>query len=257
MSDYTLLQHPVSRDPQQRPKCSICSDPVCLETCKTDEYGQALHEECYVLKLCLKQEWHVLKLWVKADFLNDGGTYSGPRQTGTRSAILAKQPWHASGSRQFRKARHVGDMLIQRARRVSWRAWPSKLELAAVATVLLLSCWITYGHPASSLGSSGMQRSIALNEQILVPAKTFAGKGRSWPETVPVSVGEAGTPNFSEQVGDAEIEVVHIGDDVTVRYFRTKPTRPASGSSREVSSRSFGEDVTVRYFTHTGRRTTN
>lgn len=31
--------------------CSICNQPVALEIAKTDEFGQALHEECYVLKL--------------------------------------------------------------------------------------------------------------------------------------------------------------------------------------------------------------
>jgi hypothetical protein len=33
------------------PLCSICVKPVPLETCKTDEGGKAVHEECYVLKL--------------------------------------------------------------------------------------------------------------------------------------------------------------------------------------------------------------
>lgn len=31
--------------------CSICNQPVALEIAKTDDSGQALHEECYVLKL--------------------------------------------------------------------------------------------------------------------------------------------------------------------------------------------------------------
>lgn len=33
------------------PLCSICTKPVPLETCKTDEAGQAVHEDCYVLRL--------------------------------------------------------------------------------------------------------------------------------------------------------------------------------------------------------------
>lgn len=33
------------------PICSICYEPVKLETTKTDEHGKAIHEECYVLKL--------------------------------------------------------------------------------------------------------------------------------------------------------------------------------------------------------------
>jgi hypothetical protein len=31
--------------------CSICNEPVTLETTKTDEAGKAVHEECYVLRL--------------------------------------------------------------------------------------------------------------------------------------------------------------------------------------------------------------
>jgi hypothetical protein len=37
------------------PTCSICNEPVELETTKTDEYGKAIHEDCYVLKVRLKQ----------------------------------------------------------------------------------------------------------------------------------------------------------------------------------------------------------
>jgi len=33
--------------------CAICACPVLLEEAKTDERGQAVHENCYVLKLSL------------------------------------------------------------------------------------------------------------------------------------------------------------------------------------------------------------
>lgn len=33
------------------PLCPICSLPVIIEKCKTDENGKAVHEECYVLKI--------------------------------------------------------------------------------------------------------------------------------------------------------------------------------------------------------------
>ena len=33
------------------PNCSICNEPVELETSKTDENGKAIHEECYVVKV--------------------------------------------------------------------------------------------------------------------------------------------------------------------------------------------------------------
>jgi hypothetical protein len=34
-------------------RCSICELPVSLETAKTDEYGRAIHEECYASKMGL------------------------------------------------------------------------------------------------------------------------------------------------------------------------------------------------------------
>ena len=39
-----------------RPKflhCSICNEAVELETAKIDESGKAVHEECYVRKVCI------------------------------------------------------------------------------------------------------------------------------------------------------------------------------------------------------------
>jgi len=35
--------------------CRICGKPVAVETCKTDGDGQAIHEDCYVLKVKLEQ----------------------------------------------------------------------------------------------------------------------------------------------------------------------------------------------------------
>lgn len=231
MSDYTSLLHPISPEPQRLPRCCICNAPVLLETSKTDEYGQALHEECYVLKLCVKEEWVVLKLWLKADFLNNAGPYAGPGQTGRRSATLAK--------------------------RGSWHKRPWNVGLAAVVTVLLFTCWMVYGdrHPASFLGSFGLQRSNALEAQVIVPAKAVVTRGRSKPLPMPVSAERADAANLLKQVRDGEFEIVHIGDDVTVRYLATKPTGTTPGS--EVAIRSIGDDVTVRYFTPTGRSITN
>jgi len=33
------------------PTCPVCNERVELETCKTDEHGHAIHEECYVAML--------------------------------------------------------------------------------------------------------------------------------------------------------------------------------------------------------------
>ena len=37
------------------PRCTICREPVSLEESKTDEYGQAVHENCYVWTVELKK----------------------------------------------------------------------------------------------------------------------------------------------------------------------------------------------------------
>jgi hypothetical protein len=37
------------------PTCPICGQAVALETSKTDEHGHAVHEECYLLRLHLRE----------------------------------------------------------------------------------------------------------------------------------------------------------------------------------------------------------
>jgi hypothetical protein len=41
--------------------CSICNRPIALETAKTDEVGQAAHEECYLRKLGIKADRNSLQ----------------------------------------------------------------------------------------------------------------------------------------------------------------------------------------------------
>jgi hypothetical protein len=42
--------------PEEFPVCPICNRHVVLETAKVDESGRATHEECYVMKIRLRQE---------------------------------------------------------------------------------------------------------------------------------------------------------------------------------------------------------
>jgi hypothetical protein len=35
------------------PTCWICGKPVQLESCKIDEHGLPVHEDCYIAKLAL------------------------------------------------------------------------------------------------------------------------------------------------------------------------------------------------------------
>ena len=48
---YTPL--PLSTDPAL---CWICGHPVDLKTCKTDEYGNAVHEACYLARMRMNDE---------------------------------------------------------------------------------------------------------------------------------------------------------------------------------------------------------
>src|ERR1700730_11770831 len=108
MSDHTRLYHPVPRGTQWLPSCRICNDPVLLETSKTDEYGQAVHEECYGLNLSLK-----------AEFLNRRRSLPGPANRHATS-----QPCEATmaGDRDSPISRQpdvLATMLMQRAKHVS------------------------------------------------------------------------------------------------------------------------------------------
>jgi hypothetical protein len=240
MSDYTRLYHPVPRGTQWLPSCRICNDPVLLETSKTDEYGQAVHEECYVLDLSLK-----------AELLIAGGSVPG-----SANRHAAYQPCEATmaedrGSPISRQLAVLATMLMQRAKHVSWHKQPWGYDLAAVVTILVLTCWIAYtDRPrASLLGSSEVQRSVAVDEQVPLPP----AKGSSRLPAVRVPVEEATTASLLEEVRVGEYEVVHIGEDVTVRYFHAPHPVPVE----QYQVVHIGEDVTVRYFTPLGRHTTN
>ena len=41
--------------PKSNPECVICKTFVNLEQSKADEYGQAVHEDCYVSRLTEKK----------------------------------------------------------------------------------------------------------------------------------------------------------------------------------------------------------
>lgn len=59
----TLLEAKRSRFKQSGPqlvpsdlaRCQVCDEPVPLEASKTDENGKAVHEECYAIKVRLRQ----------------------------------------------------------------------------------------------------------------------------------------------------------------------------------------------------------
>ena len=48
----TPLRRTLRRGKYGQRVCPLCNEPLLLETCKTDENGQATHEECYVDRIC-------------------------------------------------------------------------------------------------------------------------------------------------------------------------------------------------------------
>src|ERR1700737_3640557 len=106
MSDRARLYHPVPRGTQWLPSCRICNDPVLLETSKTDEYGQAVHEECYVLDLSLK-----------AEFPGDGGS-AGPANRHAPSQPCEATMAEDRDSPISRQPAVLATMLMQQAKHV-------------------------------------------------------------------------------------------------------------------------------------------
>jgi GAF domain len=180
----------------------------------------------------------------------DGGWMSGPA---TKHAIY--QPCWAAvagiGKLPVLKEPAMLATMIQRAQRVSWHKPRWNVVVAAVATVLLLTCWIAYSGrgPASPLGSPALRRSTAIKQQVrFQAAKAVPAKGMSAVRPAPVLGKEARPARTAlRRVRVGENEVDYLGDDVTVRYFTYRSAPQRWVGERQVAY--LGDDVTVRYFT--------
>jgi two-component sensor histidine kinase len=238
----------IHRGTQQLPGCSICDCPVPLETSNTDENGQAVHEECYVLKVC-----------TAAELRTDRASTSSPAY---RLAITPPCKAKMPADWESLKPTPTGPLptvLVQRAKRFPSPKRPWNLDVAAFATVLVICCWIAYSdhHTTLSSGSFDMRRATAFEEQVAQPLEnTMLSQYKPKVHTPPIPAEGPRTATPRRRVALAEPEVVHIGEDVTVRYFTAK-LAPHRGSAGQYQVLHMGEDVTVRYFTPVGRNTTN
>jgi anti-sigma regulatory factor (Ser/Thr protein kinase) len=233
----------IPKGSQPLPACCICNSPVLLETNKTDEDGQAVHEDCYVLKLR-----------PVAEFPNDGASTPA---SANKDAIY--QPRQARMPKDRPKQPDTPATLLMKPwRRVPWhkRLWNG--DLAAVVTVLVLACWVAYGdrYPLLLLGPLELQSMATIEEQVrLPPANTVPAENGRKSQTMPIAVGDerTATPLHGAVL---MTKVVHIGEDVTVRYFTLKPAPPRE-SVGQYQVVDMGKDVTVRYFTPVVRSTKN
>jgi anti-sigma regulatory factor (Ser/Thr protein kinase) len=237
----------IPRGSQPLPACCICNSPVSLETSKTDEYGQALHEECYVLKVCTVVE-----------FLKDAASTADPENGDSiRQSCHVTMPKEWESPRPGQPDVHA-TVHMQRAKRVSWQKRQWNVNSAAAFIILVLACWIAFSgsHALSFLGSLEHRRMTAIGEQVPQPrAKVVPAENRSKFQAEPIPAGESRTATL-QRAGLVEQEVVHIGEDVTVRYFTPEPAshRVPVGQYQVVR---MGEDVTVRYLAPVGRNTRN
>ena len=134
---------------------------------------------------------------------------------------------------------------------ISPNSRPHKLRLspiaAVIAVLIIATRWIPYGlRPASPVGASqSPQRSNAAGHEILLaPAKSplslrvqAAVTGRAEPK--------APSPAFRRvQVGPNEVD--YIAEDVTIRHFT--PTRTTPRVQLAYKEVHIGPDVTIRYF---------
>lgn len=173
-----------------------------------------------------------------------------PYQAGAAALELARE------SQTRRQPELLATMNSPEANRVPWPArW--KPALAAVAAVLLLTCWIAFGgrRSASPLKSAALPQSSASGQPApfqpanSVPMRSAAQLTSS---SVPVTSAPARLKQAHSRAGHRRVrvrknEVDYVKDDVTIRYFTNKPAAQRGVLEHRVSY--IGDDVTVRYFT--------
>jgi len=173
-------------------------------------------------------------------------------QTSMRSTSIAEPPMAVAT--QLPVSRHpalLATMIMQRAKAVTLHNRRWNVALPAVATVLMLTCWIAYRgrRPASPLGSSALPRSTAIEQrEPFHPTKAIPAKDTFRIQPAPFRVKEARSARATlQRVRAGENEVAYFGDDVTVRYFTPKlaSRRVQVGNTQIVY---IGDDVTVHHF---------
>ena len=174
------------------------------------------------------------------------------QQTSMRSAGIAEPPMAVAMDAVSKNPASLATMIMQRAKEVIWHKRRWNVASAAVATVLVLTCWIAYrGHrSASPLGSSDLPRSTAIEpERPVQHMKTIPAITTFKVQPAPVPLKEARPGRVTlQRVRVGKNEVDYFGDDVTVRYFtpRLASRRVRVGKSKVVY---IGDDVTVHHFT--------
>lgn len=184
--------------------CCICGQRVALETSKANEYGQAVHEDCYVESVAFSRVAALSGL--------------------TRLSCQA-DPTRQSGPTIFTmRMRHI------QPRVPGWSA-----DLAAVVVLVIVS-WVAYGDHGLVAGG-GTLNSLNTRPATFVasnspPAKSAFKRVRVGPTEVDYIADDVTIRHFTSkpETTDARYRQVDFGDDVTVRYFASTLPPRTNGS---------------------------
>jgi hypothetical protein len=208
---YSYCQFAFEESPA---RCHICDRAVPLETSKADEYGRAIHEDCYVDRLVLNGEAARPTLPRKPSFL---GKPKDDEPKGDERKDKDDKEWGSSALTRtmFR-------------RRNSLRMPPWSADVGAVVALAIVA-WFAYAWFAHT------------DHRQASPPE--ASKAVYVQQATGVTAPEAASSTFRRILGQNEVD--YITEDVTIRIFKDNPeASPIRVAYKEVN---FGKDVTVRY----------
>jgi hypothetical protein len=188
------------------PLCMICGTQVPLETCKVDESGEAVHEECYVDRLVLSARTAPLK---------------------SRRRI------------EWRHSALAAGVISVRVKRVPPRMPRWSVDLAAVVTVLGIIGGMAYNDQRSASeprASNALQRHSSFLAEKPKAHKSAYKWIRVGQNEIDYIAEDVTIRYFDHEPASPGIGVgykeVNFGEDVTVRYFAPKnsgaPEKPVS-----------------------------
>lgn len=179
-------------------------------------------------------------------FRGDEKSAPGPARKGGIAQVYAEVRTTAgklSAALQSAKAAARAMLRVKRAS-VDKLLW--NVAAAGVATALAIAGWIAYDRPAQSPADASAQpRSNAGQQAGSAPATLSPANLISQPQAAAGGMQDTRAAAFKRvRIGLNEVD--YITDDVTIRDFMPKPAPPRIRiGGRRVD---FGEDVTVRYF---------
>ena len=196
------------------PPCLICGTQVSLETCKVDECGQAVHEECYVGQLVLHGHTPLRK-----------------------KLPLQLKP------REFRHPALAATVIKVRVKRPPTRLPRWSLDVALVAATLAITLWIAHSNhrPAPALVTSNAftrqaARVIATPRVATPPFRRIRVDQHEVDYIAEdVTIRHFTDSPASQRMPD-EYKEVNFGEDVTVRYFPNPMPNTAQPVDRTVPS---------------------